>query len=62
NADDVPTSWIRLMRASIASSMWRFTTTRMLHEYTERLYLPAAGVEVASSPKPRARRIVTEAG
>jgi hypothetical protein len=31
----------------------------MLHEYVERLYLPAAGVDVApSSPPP----IVTEAG
>jgi hypothetical protein len=32
------------MRASIASIIWRFSTTRMLHEYAERLYLPAAGV------------------
>ena len=32
------------MRNSIASTIWRFSTTRMLHEYTERLYLPAAGV------------------
>jgi hypothetical protein len=31
----------------------------MLHEYTEKLYLPAAGVEVAV---PATRRIVTEAG
>jgi hypothetical protein len=31
----------------------------MLHEYTERLYLPAAGVQVArSEPAP----LVTEAG
>jgi hypothetical protein len=33
------------MRNSIASTIWRFSTTRMLHEYVERLYLPAAGVE-----------------
>ena len=31
------------MRNSIASTIWRFSTTRMLHEYTEQLYLPAAG-------------------
>jgi hypothetical protein len=30
------------MRNSIASTIWRFSTTRMLHEYVERLYLPAA--------------------
>ena len=26
------------------ASIWQFSTTRMLHEYTERLYLPAAGI------------------
>ena len=39
------------MRNSIASTIWRFSTTRMLHEYVERLYLPAAGVDV---PEPAA--------
>jgi hypothetical protein len=34
------------MRSSIASTIWRFSTTRMLHEYTEQLYLPAAGVPI----------------
>jgi hypothetical protein len=29
------------MRNAIASNIWRFSTTRMLHEYVERLYLPA---------------------
>jgi hypothetical protein len=50
------------MRSSIASALWRFSTTRMLHEYTERLYLPAAGVDVPSASQPRARKMVTEAG
>ena len=36
--------WIELMRRSMATTLWRFSTTRMLHEYTERLYLPAAGL------------------
>jgi starch phosphorylase len=39
-ADGVPDRWLRLMRNSIASTIWRFSTTRMLHEYAERLYLP----------------------
>jgi hypothetical protein len=30
----------------MATTLWHFSTTRMLHEYTERLYLPAAGIEV----------------
>jgi glycogen phosphorylase len=41
-ADGVPRGWLALMRASIASTMWAFSTSRMLHEYVEELYLPAA--------------------
>jgi starch phosphorylase len=50
--DGLPRAWIETMRASIASTVWRFSTTRMLHEYTERLYLPAAAIE---GPAPGAR-------
>jgi starch phosphorylase len=46
DADHLPSRWAQLMRNSIASSIWRFSTTRMLHEYVERLYLPAAGAPV----------------
>jgi starch phosphorylase len=42
--DGLPGAWIERMRRSIATNLWRFSTTRMLHEYTEQLYLPAAGV------------------
>jgi len=41
--DGVPTRFVQLMRNSMSSTLWRFSTTRMLHEYVERLYLPAAG-------------------
>jgi starch phosphorylase len=44
--NDVPDGWIAEMRRSIASTVWRFSTLRMLHEYTERMYLPAAGISV----------------
>jgi starch phosphorylase len=54
-----PTEWVRLMRRSIASTIWQFSTTRMLHEYTERMYLPAAGVPVVTSEP---NQIVNEAG
>jgi hypothetical protein len=30
------------MRGAMASSMWRFSTHRMLEEYVDRSYLPAA--------------------
>jgi starch phosphorylase len=43
DADGLPAKWAQLMRNSIASTIWRFSTSRMLHEYVERLYVPAAG-------------------
>ncbi len=63
DAEGVPRRWTAHMRAAIASTIWPFSTTRMLHEYTERLYLPAAGVAVAAETGPGRREpIVTEAG
>jgi starch phosphorylase len=44
--EGMPRRWLGLMRASIASTIWQFSTTRMLEQYVERLYLPAAGVAV----------------
>ena len=55
----VPTGWLGIMRRSMATALWRFSTTRMLHEYTEQLYLPAAGVTVQ---EPVRTPVVTEAG
>jgi hypothetical protein len=43
----------------MSTSLWHFSTTRMLQEYTERLYLPAAGVEVVV---PAPQDMLTEAG
>ncbi len=37
-----PVAWVELMRRSMAASLWRFSTTRMLHDYVEKMYLPAA--------------------
>jgi hypothetical protein len=47
------------MRRAMATALWQFSTTRMLHEYTERLYLPAAGVKLT---EPDRLPAVTEAG
>jgi starch phosphorylase len=38
----LPPRWIDKMRAAMSSSLWRFSTHRMLEEYVERSYLPAA--------------------
>ena len=60
-ATGLPREWLALMKRAMATSLWRFSTTRMLHEYAEQLYLPAAGVEVAA-PAASRRQLVTEAG
>jgi glycogen phosphorylase len=59
DSNGIPKRWLEVARRSMSSTLWRFSTTRMLHEYTERLYLPAAGVPV---PVSAPRKIVTEAG
>jgi starch phosphorylase len=45
----LPKAWIGTMKQSIASTIWRFSATRMLQEYVSLLYLPA-GAETASQP------------
>ena len=59
-AAGLPREWLALMKRAMTTSIWRFSTTRMLHEYAELLYLPAAGVDPAVTT--RKRRVVTEAG
>ncbi len=51
--DGIPRRFVQLMRNSIASTIWRFSTTRMLHEYVERLYLPAAGADPVAGDQRR---------
>ncbi len=58
-AAGTPSRWVETMRRAMASSLWQFSTTRMLQEYTERLYLPAAGVE---TPIAVVQPVATEAG
>jgi len=42
DANDLPVGWIKMMKASIASVTPRFSTARMVRDYTEQAYLPAA--------------------
>ena len=42
DAEGLPRRWIALMRSSMASLAPRFSSVRMLQEYIERAYLPAA--------------------
>ncbi len=59
DADGTPPRWTATMRRSMATTLWRFSTTRMLQQYTERLYLPAAGIDVPVAVR---QPVVTEAG
>ena len=49
------------MRRSMASSLWRFSTTRMLHDYVEKMYLPAA-TAARARPRPASAAAAAEAG
>ncbi len=42
DADGVPRDWVRVMKEAIRTSVPVFCTRRMVKEYTERLYVPAA--------------------
>jgi starch phosphorylase len=42
DADGIPVRWVALMRESMARLTPRFSANRMLREYTESYYLPAA--------------------
>ena len=44
--DGIPQGWLAEMKRSMRSTIWNFSTIRMLHEYVEREYLPAASVDV----------------
>jgi len=41
--DELPRGWIARMKASMRTVCPVFNTDRMVHEYTERFYLPASG-------------------
>jgi glycogen phosphorylase len=49
DAAGLPAAWVDLMRRSMASTLWRFSTTRMLHDYVEKMYLPAAATARAAT-------------
>jgi alpha-glucan phosphorylase-like protein len=48
DANGLPGAWLTVMRASIASALWQFSTARMLSEYVDRLYRPAVRSPVSA--------------
>jgi starch phosphorylase len=55
DSDGIPRGWLTMMRASAASTLWRFSTTRMLQEYVEMMYLRAVAEEQNEVAPKRAR-------
>jgi starch phosphorylase len=56
DADGLPSGWLARMRAAAGSSLWQFSTTRMLAAYVESMYLPtAAGAAAAVAGGPGRR-------
>ncbi len=49
----LPAGWLARMRRAIGSALWQFSTSRMLVEYVEQMYLPAAASGMAAA-RPRA--------
>ena len=47
--DGIPRGWVEVMREAIRSNAWRFSTRRMVKEYTTELYLKAI-VQAAGQP------------
>ena len=41
--DGLPRHWIKMMMNSISTSAWRFSSHRMVMDYTKHAYVPAAG-------------------
>jgi alpha-glucan phosphorylase-like protein len=42
NAEGLPTEWIKTMKASLATVTPRFSTARMVRDYADQAYVPAA--------------------
>lgn len=48
--DGIPRGWAEVMREAIRSNAWRFSTRRMVKEYTTELYLRAMTAESLAEP------------
>ena len=51
--DGLPRGWIKRMKRTIRTLGWRFNADRMVMDYTQKCYIPAAG---GTSSEVRVRR------
>ncbi len=50
DASGLPQGWLDRMRHAAGTTLWDFSTTRMLAEYVEQMYLPAAANATWAAP------------
>jgi starch phosphorylase len=50
--DGIPRGWCRMMKAALATCAPRFTTSRMLDEYVNRIYCAGSGLEIGTRTGP----------
>jgi len=50
DADGVPREWIQRQKNALRTLAWRFSSHRMVAEYTKNCYIPAAGGTTSSFP------------
>jgi starch phosphorylase len=65
DAEGMPQGWLDRMRRAQGTSLWDFSTTRMLAEYVEQMYLPTATGEpttVSAAADPRSPASVSSRG
>ncbi len=50
NGEGVPHGWIQMQKRALCTLPWRFSARRMVMDYTNRCYLPAAGLTQCRMP------------
>ena len=50
DAEGIPRGWIRRVKRAIRTLAWRYNADRMVKDYVEQCYLPAAGAETCRMP------------
>ena len=48
DANGLPHKWLKRVKQSMQTLGWRFNADRMVRDYAERFYIPAAGAKSAS--------------
>ncbi|MCP4885315.1 MAG: alpha-glucan phosphorylase, partial [Planctomycetaceae bacterium] len=51
DVDNLPRHWVERMMNSISTLAWRFSSHRMVMDYTNLCYVPAAGGLSSNMPK-----------